>query len=191
MLHVFIFPISRILYSILSLYKNTGKPYIAMVRSAVCLLRRFSSLSFGLQITLRCIHAVFQSSTIYIRHNHMCFFIRISETQQLFSHPLSPSIYLWLELFFFIHLSLFRALWIFSRKLMERAAIPAMLVLQEIDIFNKKNCDHMLILDFHIYLTDFVHLHLKLSRQRRILRIVSALNRLREKYNKSGNNERK
>lgn len=48
-----------------------------------------------------------------------------------------------------------------------------------------------MLLDFHIYLTDFVYLHLKLSRQRRILRIVSALNRLREKRNKSENNERK
>lgn len=96
--------------------KIPWKPYIAMVRSLACLLCRFSSLSFGLQITLRCIHTVFQSSTIYIRHNHVCFFIRISEIQQLFSHPLPPSIYLWLELFFFIHLSLFRALFEFFRK---------------------------------------------------------------------------
>lgn len=39
----------------------------------MCLLRRFSSLPFGLQITLRCIYPVFQSPAIYVSRNHMCF----------------------------------------------------------------------------------------------------------------------
>lgn len=94
---------------------------------------------------------LFFNPLLYTSDTTTCFFfIRISETQQLFSHRLSPSIYLWLELFFFIHLSLFCALWIFSRKLMEGTAIPAMLMLQEIDIFNKKK--------LRSYVTWFSHL---------------------------------
>lgn len=42
-------------------------------QSTAYLLRCFASLPFGLQITLQCIHTVFQSCTIYTRRDHLCF----------------------------------------------------------------------------------------------------------------------
>lgn len=78
--------------------------------------------------------------------------MRIPETQQLFSYPLTPSIYLRLELFlsiypsfylsFSFHLShslSFHALLIFSPSLMLGIAILATRTPQSIDIFNKKD----------------------------------------------------
>lgn len=93
---IFIRAILRICVCDIVARQKYGKAvYIAAIRSAAGLLRRFSSLSFGLQITPRCIRTVFQSSTIHTRRNHVCF--SRGATQQLFSHPLLLSIYSRLE----------------------------------------------------------------------------------------------
>lgn len=77
------------LYSILSPVKNAEKLYIATVRSAMYLLHRFSSLSFGLQITLQCINTVFQSCIIYTIHDHLCVSYGSRKTQQFLNYSLT------------------------------------------------------------------------------------------------------
>lgn len=127
--------------------------YRVAIRSAACLLRRFSSLSFCLQITPRCIRIVFQSSTIYTRRDHVCFSHGIRGSSTTFQSPtIAPyllqvrtisaffSLFLFLFLFYFFFFYFFYAFINFFAKLNGKHSdcSNARVRYKRVGIFNKR-----------------------------------------------------
>lgn len=160
--------------------------YRVAIRSAAYLLRRFSSLSFCLQITPRCIRIVFQSSTIYTRRDHVCFSHGIRGSSTTFQSPtIAPyllqvrtisaffSLFLFLFLFYFFFFYFFYALSIFSRSLMVSTAIAVMhasATKGSAFLTKERLVDARVFTRFSRPLSArrvYLHLHLHLSCQRR------------------------